>query len=86
MDVHFADPTFVYEDNKSVLYNTTLPESTSNKKLNSIADHRFREGISAKEWVDGYEPGDTNMSDILTEHVRSGKRRTRLVQSVMYSI
>ena len=38
MGIPFSDPYFLYGDNKSVLYNTTLPEITLKKKSNSIAD------------------------------------------------
>ena len=38
----FSDPCFVYGDNKSVLYNTTLPESTLKKKSNFIAYQAVR--------------------------------------------
>ena len=36
MRIPFSGPCLVYGDNKSVLYNTTLPESTLKKKRNSI--------------------------------------------------
>ena len=42
LGIPFYDPFFVYGDNKSVFYNTTLPESTLKKKNNSIAYHAVR--------------------------------------------
>ena len=54
MGIPFSDPCFVYGNNKSVLYNTTLPESTLKKKSNSIAYHDVREGIATGEWLTGY--------------------------------
>ena len=86
MGIPFSDPCFVYGDNKSVLYNTTLPESTLKKKSNSIAYHAVREGVATGEWLTGYEPTDTNISDLLTKPVPAGARRTRLVRGVMYYI
>ena len=44
--IPFTDPCFLYRDNKSVLYNTKLPESTLKKKINYIAYHAVREGVA----------------------------------------
>ena len=82
----FSDPSFVYGDNKLVLYNTTLPESTLKKKRNSIFYRAVREGVATGQWLPGYELTDTNVSDLLTNPVPGGKRRTRLVRGVMYYI
>ena len=38
----FSDTFFVHWDNKSVLYNTTLLESTLKNKINSISYHAVR--------------------------------------------
>ena len=84
MGIPVSDPCFVYGDNQSVLYNTTLPESTLKKKSNSIAYHAVREGVATEEWTTGYEPTDTNLSYLLTTPIPSGERRTRLVRRVMY--
>ena len=83
MGIPFSDPCFVYGDNKSVLYNTTLPESTLKKKSNSIAYHAVIEGVATGDWITGYEPTDTNVSDLLTEPVPGGESRTSLVRGVM---
>ena len=79
MGIPFYDPCFLYEDNKSLLYNTTLPESTFKKKSNSIAYHDVREGVATGEWLTEYEPTYTNVSDLLIKPVPGGDRRTRLV-------
>src|SRR5919107_3201178 len=36
MGIPCTDPTYVYGDNKSVLFNTTIPDSTLKKKSQSI--------------------------------------------------
>ena len=48
------EPTFFYDDNQSVLSNTTVPASTSKKKSNSIALHFVREGCVRDEWRAAY--------------------------------
>jgi len=53
MGIPCEDPSFIYGDNQSVLYNTTLLESKLKKKSNSIAYHFVREGAAMKEWLTG---------------------------------
>lgn len=73
MGIRFYNPCYVYIDNQSVFYNTTLPESTLKKKSNSIAYHIVREGVATGEWLTGYEPSDTTMSDQLTKPLLVGQ-------------
>lgn len=77
---------FIYGDNKSVLYNTTLPDSTLKKKSHSIAYHYVREGCATDEWRTAYISTDKNCSDICTKSLPSGINRKRKVRSVMYDI
>ena len=86
MGIPFSDPCFIYGDNQSVFFNTSLPESALKMKLNSIAYHSVREGVAADEWITRYESGDNNRSDLLTKPIPAGKRRTRLVRGIMYNI
>ena len=73
-------------DNKSVLYNTTLPESTLKKKSNSIAYHAVIEGVATGVCITVYEPTDTNVSEFFTKFILGGEKRTHLVRGVMYFI
>ena len=86
MGIPIFEPCFMYGDNKSVLYNITLPGSILNKKSNYIAHRAVRKGVATGEWLTGYEPTNTNVSDLLKNPVPSGKRMTRLVRGVMYYI
>ena len=86
MGIPLSDPCSMYGDTKSVLYNTTLPESNLNKKINYIAYHSVREGVATGEWLTGYELTDTNVSELLTKTVPGGERITRLVWGVIYYI
>jgi hypothetical protein len=86
MGIPCEDPSFIYGDNQSVLYNTTLPESTLKKKSNSIAYHFVREGAAMGEWVTSYVRSGDNPSDILTKPVPSGQNRQHKVGMVLYDI
>ena len=86
MRIPLSDPWFLYGDNKSVLYNTTLPESTLKKKRKSIDSHAVREGVATGECLTGYEPTDKNVLELLTNLAPGVNRRTRLIMRVMYYI
>ena len=64
----------------------TIPESTLNKKCQSIAYHMIRKGIARKEWLTGYVPSEHNPSDTQTKTVPAGTKRTRLVSMYLYDI
>ena len=39
MGIPCEDPAFAYGENKSLLYNTTVPASTLKKNMNSLSRH-----------------------------------------------
>ena len=80
------DPAFIYGDNKSVLSNTTIPDSVLSKKSNSIAYHFVREGASMDEWRTGYINTKENPADILSKAVPAGKDRDHKVGLIMWDI
>ena len=48
------NPVFTYRDNKSVLWDTMVPDSTLKKKSSSVAYNLVIEGVAGKEWITGY--------------------------------
>jgi hypothetical protein len=58
-------------DNQSVVFNTTIPESTLKKKCNAISYHFVREAIASGIGKVSYEPTTSNKADMLTK-VQSG--------------
>lgn len=79
-------PTFVFGDNKSVLANTTVPDSTLKKKSNSIAYHFVREGCARDEWRTAYISTHLNPADLLTKPLPSGEKRRRFVRMLLYHL
>ena len=77
---------YIYGDNKSVLYNTTLPDSTLKKKHHSVAYHYVREGCATDEWRTTYVKSTCNCSDICTKSLPAGINRKRKIRSIMYDI
>ena len=79
-------PTFIYGDNKLVLANTTVPDSTLKKKSNSIAYHFVQEGCARDEWRMAYMNTHVNPADLLTKPLPSGEKRRRFVNMILYHL
>ena len=79
-------PSFVYGDNKSVLANTMVPDSTLKKKSNSIAYHFIREGCARDEWRMAYVNTHENPADLLTKPLPSGEKRDNFVKMILHHI
>ena len=86
MGIPLNDPAYIYGDNKSMIFNTSIPESVLRKKNHSIAYHFIREGSACGEWKTGYTPRDENVSDILTAARPAGIKRSKLINKIMYDI
>ena len=76
MGIPMNHHAFIYGDNKSVLHNTTKPDSTIKNKAHSIDFHFVREGCAS----------DFNPSDMCTKPIPAGPDRYRKVRSVLYDI
>ena len=76
-------PANVFCDNRGVVKNLSIPESTLLKKHNSINYHAVREAAAAGILRVGKEDGDTNLSDLLTKVVH-GQRRWDLCWNIMW--
>ena len=70
-------PTFIYADNKSVIVNSSVPESTLKKKSNSIAYNFVREGCAADEWRIAYINANGSPSDLMTKCLAPGEKRDK---------
>jgi len=86
MGIPVNDPCFILGDNKSVLVNSSVPESTLKKKSNSIAYHFVRAGTACDEWRFNYIPSKDNPGDILASSRSNGLDRKRKVSLLMYDI
>jgi hypothetical protein len=74
MGIPIIGCAFIYGDNQSVLYNTSLPDSILKKKSQSIAYHYVREGVARDEWRTAYVNTNENPADLLTKPLSSEKR------------
>jgi hypothetical protein len=78
MGITVDEPAYVFENNQSVLANTTAPGSTLKKKSNAIAYHFVWEGCACDEWQTAYISTDENVADLLTKPL-AGPKQTKFV-------
>ena len=76
MGVPINTPSYVYGDNMSVIHNTQRPESTLNKKSNSICFHAIRESVTIQESLTGHVSSENNPADIATKLIPPGQTRS----------
>ena len=69
----------------SVIHNTHRPESTLNKKSNSICYHVMRESIAMGESLTGHIGMAENIVDLATKVLYGGKRKY-MVSNILYDI
>ncbi len=85
MGIKVDEPTFIFGDNKPVLYNTTSPGSTLKKKSNAIFYHFVREGVAQDEWRTAYVGLDDNVADMLTKPL-SGPKQVKFFRMILQHI
>jgi hypothetical protein len=76
-------PTDVLCDNQSVVTNSSVPESTLNKKHNVICYHRVREACAAEMIRIAKEDTNTNLADVFTK-LLPGPQRRFLLSRITY--
>ena len=74
MGILVTNPVHIYGKNKSVLSNTTPPDSQLRKKSNSVAYHHCRERVALEEWQTCYLNTDENISDMMTKPLPAGEK------------
>ena len=76
---------YIYEDNMSVIHNTSKPESMLKKNSNRIFYHFVREAVAMKELLTTHVPTLNNWVDLLTKLLYV-KKRQDLVNGILYGI
>ena len=79
-------PMCIYGENKSVLTNTTIPDSALKNKSLSIAYHFVREGVARDEWRTSYVNTHDNEADLLTKQLPHGENRKGFVSNLLHHI
>ena len=76
------EPSYMYGYNQLVIAGSTIPESTLNKKAQSISFHFIREGCAEDEWNTTYINTSENISDFMTKPL-SGEKRWQLIRMLL---
>jgi hypothetical protein len=66
MGVAIDGPTNCFCNNKSVVTNAVVPQSTLNKKHNFVAYHKVRESVAWEAIQIAHKKGTNNLADMLT--------------------
>ena len=68
LGVPIRQKSYMFGDNQAVVRNSSIPQSSLNKRHNALAYHRVREMIAAKVlgyyWIDG----KSNLADIVSKN------------------
>ena len=83
MGIYVKGPTNVYCDNKSVVCNATLAESTLKKKHLSVCYHKVRESYAKGAVRIAYEPTESNLADVCTK-VLSQEEKKKKMKNILY--
>ena len=79
-------PSFVFGDNQSILYNTTLPDSTLKKKSLNLSYHFVREGVVKDEWRTAHINTHLNPADLLTKPLPGSTNRMDFMRTVLHHL
>ena len=86
MGIPVEGPSFIFGDNKSVLVNSSKPDSVSKKKSNSVAYHFVHEGCASNEWQVTYINTHLNVADLLTKPLGGGEKRRRFIGMILHYV
>ena len=64
MGIPISGPSYVYGDSKSVIHNTSKPESTLQKKCNAMAYHAICESMAMGETLTGHIRSEDNPAEL----------------------
>jgi len=86
MGIPMEKPTFIFDDNRSVLINSSKPHSSLKKKSSSIAFHFVREGVAKDEWRVAYLNTNLNCADMATKSLPGGEERALFTSYLLYYV
>ena len=85
MGISINGPSHVHGDNKSVLVNSSKPDSVPKKKSALIVCNFVREGSAADEWKVSCVDTKLNIADLLTKS-SGGEARKRLISRIFHHV
>jgi hypothetical protein len=86
MGIPVEGHAYVFGDNKSVLYNVSIPDSILKKKSQSLSYHFVREGSARDEWRIAYINTHENPADLMTKPLPDGEKRRGFVRMLLHHI
>ena len=86
MGIPVTEHSFVFDNNQSVLANTTDPASIPKKKSHSFVFHHVQEGCAGDKWRTSYVNMHSNVADLFTKPLPSGERRWKFVWMLLHHL
>ena len=86
MGIQYNCPAFIYGDSQHVLSNKNMPQLMPTKKSNSILYHSVREGTARNEWKATYINTNDKRSNLLTNPLPHGEKRTKSCKMLLHRI
>jgi hypothetical protein len=83
MGIPLTRPFFIYADNKLQVTNSTKPELTLKKKLNSICYHTVQKSVAMGESLFTHIKTGENLSDLLMTKPTRGSKHCQLVADIL---
>ena len=84
--IYYDSPDYTEGDNQSEIYNRTVPDSTLDKKNQSIAYNFVMELSAYDEWRTTYVKTHKNELDILTKQLSTGDKRKVFVGNLFHHV
>ena len=85
MGVPIDGPNYIFQDNMSVIFKTSIPESKLDKKFNIICYHAIQEAVAMGKCMTPHIPTLLDFAYLLTK-VLYGSNRRRLVNCILFDI
>ena len=86
MGIPCEGPAYVYGDNKSVLTNSSIPNSVLKKKSSHIAYSFVREGTAKDIWRVSYINTHENPADLLSKPLTNKEKRKKHISTFLHHI
>ena len=85
--IPISRPTYVYDDNVSVIHNTSKPKLTLNKKCHEIAIHAIWNSLAIRKFLTFYIRSEDNLADLFVDKKEIiGKNRKYHIAQVLCDI
>ena len=81
-----GEPSYIYDDNQSILANTDNPGAVLKKKTSAITYHFVRKGCVRDKWRTSYVNTHENVADLFTKSLADTDKRWYFVSMLLHRL